>query len=72
MLRLVDEKTGKPITIGDLVTTFRGETGNLVGAEPPTTSGSTGRVRVQLVGATGEGSIRSWFSGVIRAKFVNL
>ena len=65
---LIDTKTNKEISIGDEVTTFRGEEGILTGVEPPTHNGTTGHVRVQLGGYKGYGEMR-WYPSVIGARF---
>lgn len=74
---LVDEKTGAPIAIGDVVKTFRGEKVRVTGFKAPTHSGSTGRVYVQPLelkeGFIGlPGFNREYFPSVIGAKIVEV
>lgn len=74
---LVDEKTGAPIAIGDVVETFRGEKVRVTGFKAPTHSGSTGRVYVQPLelkeGFVGlPGFNREYFPSVISAKIVEV
>ncbi len=46
--RLVYESTGKAVSIGDKVKTFRGDTVTVLAVKPPRHSGSTGRVVVRF------------------------
>ena len=66
-MRLIHEKTGQPLNIGDPVVTFRGERGVLTGSAEPRHSGSTGRVCLRLGDADGSAE---FFPSVIDAKWV--
>lgn len=66
--KLVDEKSGNELHIGDKVKTFRGESAILLGFTPPRHGGSTGRVSVKI-GAERE---QEFFPGVICAKIVQI
>lgn len=44
---LVHEGTGKPVTVGETVTDFRGDKATVTGGEAPHKQGSTGRVYVK-------------------------
>lgn len=59
--KLVDEKTGKEIKIGDKVKDFRGETHEIKGYRPGAHAGSTGRVHT---------SAGEFYPGVVGAKVV--
>lgn len=65
-MKLINTTTGKPIAIGDEVTTFRGESMILTGFAPPTHPASTGRVYVKTPGGFDVG----FFPGVIGAAIV--
>jgi hypothetical protein len=64
MKTLVDKTTGKPLSIGDTVTTFRGETGILQHIAYPHKPGSTGRVMVYINNTPHE-----FFPSVINAEW---
>lgn len=67
MWKLIDEKTGKDVTVGDEVKTFRGETCVVADLCPPHKPASTGRVYVDFPGVTAQ---QGFFPSVIGAKFV--
>lgn len=46
MFKLINDKTGLEVSIGDKAVTFRGEAVTITGFEPPRHSGSTGKVYV--------------------------
>lgn len=66
-MKLIDNKTGKELQIGDLVTTFRDEKAKLVGFAEPSHSGSTGRVTIQYEES---GYCREFYPAVIGASIV--
>jgi hypothetical protein len=47
-MRLIHEKTGQPVTIGETVTDFRGDTATVTGWQEPHKPESTGRINVRL------------------------
>ena len=55
-MKLVNEKTGEAVKIGDKVISFRHESATVTGWEEPRHSGSTGRVYVVFDGTA------HWFS----------
>lgn len=46
-MKLIYDKTGEPVKIGDDVTTSRGEPAKVTGWAEPRHQGSTGRVRLK-------------------------
>ena len=66
-MRLILERTGEPIRIGDGVTSFRGEAYIVTGGEPPRHEGSTGRIWVREAGTPNE---TEFFPGVFECKWV--
>ena len=70
-LKLVDEKTGKEVKVGDRVTTFRGDKGILKGWKEPYDFKENalrgGKVYVQVEGDT---FTCEWYPQVICTKFV--
>lgn len=46
-MRLIREKTGVPVQVGEVVHSFRGEAAIVTGWEVPQHEGSTGRVYVK-------------------------
>ncbi len=64
-LKLIDEKTGKELNIGDKVKTFRGEEAELQGWCEPLKPTSTGRIYIKL-----KEGVREFFPSVIGACFV--
>lgn len=71
-MKLVYEKSGKPVQIGDRVTTGRGEKYYLQNIELPRHGGSTGRVYVSKTKNPRGGafSTMSYFPSVIGAKWI--
>jgi hypothetical protein len=69
-MKLVNEKTGEALLVGDTVTTFRGEVGTLTACSAPRHEGSSGRVYVKFSG--GFGYEASYYPSVIGAKFVEV
>ena len=67
MLVLVSEKNERKIRVGEIVTTFRGETAKLKSVERPRHPGSTGRVYLDV-----NGSMHGYYPGVIGAKWKEL
>lgn len=67
-MKLVDEKTGKKLEVGQKVTCFRGEEYTLTDAREPHKPSSTGRVYVRKEGAKYG---REFFPSVIGAKWVS-
>jgi hypothetical protein len=65
-MRLISERSGIEIKIGDRVTTFRGESGTLSSVRLPHKPGSSGHVGVKF-DAGGE---QEFFPAVIGARFV--
>jgi hypothetical protein len=45
--RLVHERTGKPVLVGDVIFDFRGNAATVKGGMPPNKPSSTGRVWVE-------------------------
>lgn len=70
-MKLVHEKTGEEIKVGDKITDFRGETWFLTGmAAPPQWSGSTGRVFVNTSMEDNASTSRALYPSVFYLKFV--
>lgn len=69
-MKLVHNETGALISIGDDVTTFRGDTGILKDAFEPHKPDSTGRVYVQLDSKKDHILYDNFFPSVINAKWV--
>lgn len=67
--RLIDEQTGRPINVGDVRYTFRGERCVVAGWRAPTHAGSSGRVYCTLFDGTA--AEQEWFPGVIGARVVS-
>lgn len=65
---LIDEVTGWPVQLGEVRTSFRGETWSIVGGRPPQHAASTGRVWVRPVGAE-SGRITEYFPDVMDAQW---
>lgn len=73
-MRLVYDKTGTEVKIGDFATTFRGETVIVSGIEKPRHGGSTGRVYVREDKVRERGSIvfdQGYFPSVIGATWID-
>lgn len=64
---LIDEKTGKPISVGDKVISFRGEEYRVTGWAVPYKPESTGRMYVRQ---DGDGHDSAYFPSVFDCKFV--
>jgi hypothetical protein len=69
--RLVYEKDGHPARVGDMVITFRGDKGRLMGFKEPQTINSSGRVTICLDGQPKDSRIE-FFPTVIGARFVEV
>ena len=67
-MKLVDQKTGHEVKIGDTVTSFRGEVLYLTNLEEPRHSSSTGRVGVKKPGSN---TVFYFFPTVIGCVFVD-
>lgn len=67
--RLICERTGEEIKVGDEVDTFRGDQVRVVGIRPPHRPGSSGRVIVDELSANGSRG-QEYFPSVIDAKIV--
>jgi hypothetical protein len=57
---------GRPIVVGDVLVTFRGDPVAVVGLYPPRHSGSSGHVHVMGAG----GVVDRFYAGVVHARFV--
>jgi hypothetical protein len=68
VLTLVNEKTHKPLVVGQKVKDFRGEVLTVVGGQAPHHSASTGRVHVE----SAKGWATEYFPGVVGAKWMKL
>lgn len=68
-MQLVYETTNKPVQIGDVTETFRGESVVVLGIVKPHKPSSTGRVYVKFVDTTGSG--QEFFPSVINAKWID-
>ena len=64
-MKLINERTGTEIKIGDVVKTFRGEAATLVGMAEPRSENSTGRVYLRRDGVTD-----ALYPSVIDAKWI--
>ena len=70
LMKLVNEKTGQEVKVGEVVTSFRGEKFTLRSAELPRHSGSSGRVVVLPKGVTNSFDAQEFFPSVFDLKFV--
>jgi hypothetical protein len=71
MTKLINEKTGSEIQVGDKLLCFRGEEYILQGFKEPHKPSSTGRVYVKAVLPDGrEGMSREFFPSVVGAKII--
>ena len=69
MYTLIDRTTGKPINVGDMVKTFRGEAVFVVALRPPHKPSSQGHVIVKPLGKPAAYQ-REFYAGVINGKYV--
>jgi hypothetical protein len=60
-----------PVSVGDVVDSFRGETYIVVGGASPHKVGSTGRVYVRIKGDYEDRGSMEFFPSVIGARWVN-
>jgi hypothetical protein len=68
VLTLVDEKSLKPVQVGEVREDFRGDKLTVLGGRAPHKEGSTGRVHVE----SAEGWAQEFFPGVVDCKWVKL
>jgi len=67
-MRLIYETTGKPVNVGDIAHTFRGEAVIITGWQEPRHEGSTGRIYTQ---STDESRWQNaWYPSVCGMKWV--
>lgn len=63
---LISEKTGKPVQVGDTLTTFRGERVRLIGMQPPHKPEAQGKVFCE-----NESHCDSvWYASVVNCRYV--
>lgn len=65
---LVDTITGEPVSVGDIVTDFRGDEAVILGGTPPHKPSSTGRVYVRSTEGDWSGE---YFPSVYNLKWEN-
>jgi hypothetical protein len=71
IMRLVYEKTGAEVCIGDHVTTSKGEIVQVERIEEPKSPASSGRVHLQLiVDGLPVGPVSAFYPGVICAEWI--
>lgn len=67
-MKLINQKTKNAVKVGEMVTSFRGETAIVTGWREPHKPSSTGRVHVQ---ERGYGSVMEFFPSVYGLIFVD-
>lgn len=70
--KLIDTKTGRELQIGEIVTTFRGESRKLTDWEAPLHEGSTGRVYLRSLDEDDFFGDHGYFPSVVNAQIVEV
>jgi hypothetical protein len=67
-MRLVNEKTGQPVKVGDVVKTFRGEQVMVTSLHPPHKINSSGHVTCRSIGKKWT---QEFYPSVIGARYID-
>jgi hypothetical protein len=63
--KLISEKTGREINVGDVLTTFRGERVTLIGMQPPHKLEASGKVVCEDLNRRDS----VWYAGVVGERY---